>query len=225
MRTLLRAWLPVLGVIACAALIYLAAHWSSMSVTHRLSFTVAIMIVLHMFEEERLPGGFGYMYNVVLRRESIAPDRYPMSPFIVMVVDVTVFFVLFTPALFFPNIVWLGVAPMILAIMELLMHGGIGLFIQRRKGMSIYNPGFATALLLAGIGVSYVAVITCHNLIQGIEWLWAFLYWFGSLVVGLLLPEFGLKSRSTPWAFDGKHLLGYYRRYTTMDTVMRGPAA
>jgi hypothetical protein len=109
---------------------------------------------------------------------------------------------------------------MFLGISELLLHGGVGLFIQRSRGLSIYNPGLATAVVLAATSISYSVVITSNDLIYGIQWLWAFLYFFGSLVVGLLLPEFGLKNRESQWAFDGNHLLGYYKRYTSFEKVM-----
>jgi hypothetical protein len=181
------------------------------------------MIVLHMVEEEHFPGGFGYMFNVIVFKSDV-PDRYPMSPFIAMVVDVVIFFILFVPAFFFPEVIWLGMAPMLLAIMELGTHGGIGIYQWRRRNLSIYNPGLATAVVLAGIGIMYTIIASSGGLLKGIDWLWAVLYFVGAMLLGLMLPERGLRSKSTPWAWDKKHLLGYYKRYITTEELV-GSAA
>jgi hypothetical protein len=61
MRILLKAWLPILAAFAVAALGYLIVNWPAMTTTHRLSFIGLIMIVAHIHEEERFPGGFGYL--------------------------------------------------------------------------------------------------------------------------------------------------------------------
>jgi hypothetical protein len=131
------------------ASIYLVVSWPELSITHRLSVAVTVTIVLHIIEEERFPGGFGYMFNVI-RANSDVPDRYPMNPLIAMIVDVGVVLVLFVPALLVPTVIWLAAAPMFVACLEFLLHGGIGVFLQwRRRGLSIYNPGLLTATLLA----------------------------------------------------------------------------
>lgn len=55
--------------------IYLAFQWSGMTITQVYSFIVAIVIVLHRCEEEHIPGGFGYMFNVIVFNSDL-PDRY-----------------------------------------------------------------------------------------------------------------------------------------------------
>ncbi|HZC91698.1 MAG TPA: HXXEE domain-containing protein, partial [Mycobacterium sp.] len=214
MRILLKVWLPIMAVLAVVALGYLIVNWSAMTTTHRLSFIGLIVIVAHIHEEERFPGGFGYMFNVLINKSDL-PDRYPMSPLIAMLVDVSAFFVLFVPAVFFPELIWLGAAPMFLLIMEFLMHGSIGVFIQwRRRGLSIYNPGLATACVMGAVGISYIVVVS-NELMSGRDWLFAALYYVAAMIVCLGIPEYGLRSRTTRWAFGRDRYLGYYKRYTT----------
>lgn len=55
---------------------------------------------------------------------------------------------------------------------------------------------------------------------SGADWLWAVLYFIAALLVGLIGPEFGLRSKTTPWAFDHQHFLGYYKRYTTIEETL-----
>lgn len=222
MRVLLGAWLPFMAIVGLVVLGYLLLNWPGMAVTHRLSFLVAIALVLHLHEEERYPGGFGYMFNVI-RGNSDVPDRYPMSPLIAMIVDVSVFFVLFVPALLFPEVIWLGMAPMFLAGLELVSHGSIGI-VQRRRGLSVYSPGLVTAVLFASIAVMYVFVVGSGGLMSGIAWLWAVLYFAGAITACLLLPERVLKSKTTRWGFDHDHFLGFYRRYTTIEEALDGRA-
>ncbi|WP_273735190.1 HXXEE domain-containing protein [Mycolicibacterium septicum] len=215
---MLKAWLPGLALAGLIAVVYLLARWPAMQTTHILSFAVAITLVAHIHEEDRFPGGFAYMFNVIRARSEV-PDRYPMSPLIAMVVDVSIFVVLFLPALFLPAIIWVGMAPMFLALMEFLMHTGMGILQRRRHGFSIYNPGLATAIVFAIIAISYIAVTSRGNLIGGIEWLWAAGYFVATLLIFLVLPEFGLRSKTTRWGFDHRHFLGYYKRYTTVEEV------
>ena len=178
-----------------------------------------IVIVAHIHEEERFPGGFGYMFNVLISKSDV-PDRYPMSPLIAVLVDVSAIFVLFVPALFFPDLIWLGFAPMFLLVMEFVMHGSIGVFVQwRRRGLSIYNPGLATACVMGAVGISYIVVVVSNELMSGRDWLFAALYYVAAMIVCLGIPEYGLRSRSTRWAFDHDHYLGYYKRYTTIEAV------
>lgn len=218
MKLLFKIWLPALAAAGLGALIYLLARWPMMSVPHILSFAVAITLVAHIHEEDRFPGGFAYMFNVVRARSDV-PDRYPMSPLIAMLVDVSVFTVLFVPALFLPGIIWVGMAPMFLALMEFFMHTGMGIFQWRRRGYSIYNPGLATAIVFAVIAIFYITVISTTHLMNGFDWLRAAAYFVAALLVCLVLPEFGLRSRTTRWGFGHQHYLGYYRRYTTIEDV------
>ena len=220
MKTLLKTWLPAMGILALCALIYLIFNWSMLTLTHKLSFYALIVLVLHLFEEERFPGGFGYLFNMI-RSKSEVPDRYPMNPVIAMTVDVLVIFILFSPPLFYPSVYWLGVAPMFVAVMELLSHGGLGILQWQKKDTSIYNPGLITAIALSSIGVTYITVVSSQNLMIEKDWLWAVLYFIAAMIIGLVIPEFGMRSKTAKWGFDHEHFLGYYKKYTTLEEVFK----
>lgn len=218
MKTLLKVWLPTMGIIAAAFTVYLIFNWTDMAITYRLSFCAAIFLILHLYEEERMPGGFGYMYNV-LKAQSDAPDRYPMSPLIAMTVDVLAFLFLFVPPLFFPEQYWLGVPPMFLMLLEVFTHSGVGLLIQRRKKMSIYTPGLITALLMGTISISYITIVISKQLMSGTDWLWSLLYFAIAMIICLIIPEKTLPSKTTPWGFEHKHFLGFYKKYSTLEDI------
>jgi hypothetical protein len=225
MRFLLKAWLPALATLALISLVYLTTHWSDLSVTHRLSFVLAILLIVHMAEEEHCPGGFGYMYNVVVRR-SAHPDRYPMSPVVSMSVNVLMWIFLVTPALFFPHVIWLGLGAMIIGIGELLLHTGVGVGVQQRKHpeMGFYNPGLVTAWFLGATAITYIVIIVADRLLPGWGWLWAVLFFFGNLILFLLTPENVISSPNNKVAYDHDDtFLGYYKRFTTVEDVF-GPA-
>jgi hypothetical protein len=42
---------------------YLVINWPDMSNTHRMAFTATVLIILHLHEEERFPGGFGLAWR------------------------------------------------------------------------------------------------------------------------------------------------------------------
>ena len=88
----------------------------------------------------------------------------------------------------------------------------------RRRGMSVYNPGLFTAVLLAVIGITYTVLVISGDLLSGINWLWAVSYFVAAIILCLVVPEFGMRSKTTKWRFDAEHCLGYYKRYTTAMT-------
>ena len=223
MKLALKLWLPGLTIIAIGMAVYLVLSWSVISILQRLFFSLALVLVLHMHEEEKFPGGFGYVFNVV-RARSTVPDRYPMNPLIAMVVDLACFFLLFTPALLFPHVVWLTALPMFLACMEFVVHASLGIVQRRRLGYSIYNPGLVTAAIMGTIGVTYFYNVASEHLFTGFDWLRAVLYFVATVLIGLVLPEQGLKSRDSQWPYEREHFLGFYERYTTIAEVFGEPA-
>ena len=146
-----------------------------------------------------------------------------MNPFIAMVVDVSGFIVLFVPALLFPENQWLGLAPMLLTFTEAVIHTVMG-FVQHHRNpkLPIYTPGQATAVLfLMPLGVSYTVIVASQGLVTGIDWLWAVLYFVGSLLVTLIIPEQALKSMTARWPFERRHFLShYYKHFMTLDDAL-----
>lgn len=218
MKFLLKIWMPFLASIAVGALIYMIVNWTGLSLTHKLSLAAVITLALHVYEEESFPGGFGYLFNVV-KSNSKFPDRYPMNPVIAMTVDVTIMLILFLPAVFFPKIVWLGLAPMFLLLMELATHGGIGIFQWRKKRLPIYTPGMVTAIISFTIAVTYLIIVISNNLANWTDWIFAVFYFIGTMVIGLVIPETKMSSETSKWAFKRNHFLGFYGKYVSLEEV------
>lgn len=96
---------------------------------------------------------------------------------------ITVIYVLiitFVP-MFFPNVTFLSIAPMMLGILELFAHlVGIKLSGSKR----FYSPGLVTAaLVLIPISVYSIAYAVQNNLMSPISWLYSFLYMFFGLMM------------------------------------------
>lgn len=64
--------------------------------------------------------------------------------------------------------------------------------------------------------------VSVNGLVIGWDWLWAVLYFIGSMLLVLVLPEQGLRSKTARYPFERAHFLAYYRRYTTLEEVF-GP--
>jgi hypothetical protein len=206
MKQIKNHWLPFLAVVGLITLAYLLINWTQLSTTHRLSLLITVCIIAHIHEEERYPGGFGYLFNVVANGEREAPDRYPLSLLSAMVVDYMAVFILFVP--------------MFLGFLELGVHSGMGIRQKVKFGYGIYNPGLFTATLTAGIAVAYSTTVVSQGLMSGSDWLWAAVCGLGGVILCIPVPEHLLKSRTTTWAFEPKHFLGWYSRYTTLEEVL-----
>jgi hypothetical protein len=162
-----------LGVIVA---IFTFANWSEMAVSQRLVGIFFIGLILHLWEEGKFPGGFTDMITKSLNFTQSNPHFGE---------DITVIYVLiitFVP-LFFPNVIFLGMAPMILGILELFAHlAGIKLSGSDR----FYSPGLVTAaLVLVPISVYSIVYAVQNNLMSSISWLFSFLY----MLFGLLMAQ------------------------------------
>ena len=52
-------------------------NWSDWQWSTMLAVFFIIVLVVHVLEEWKFPGGFFYMYNI--QHDSNIPDRYPMD--------------------------------------------------------------------------------------------------------------------------------------------------
>ncbi|WP_321845164.1 HXXEE domain-containing protein [Paraburkholderia bannensis] len=190
--------------------IALWTHWNQWAAAQRMIALVYMLVPLHVWEEWRIPGGFGYQYNWTMAN-SERPDRWPMN----MLTDmITVF-----------GAQWFGIVLLLIgaskaalisqtffSFAEVAMHLHFGNQMYRRfksKGKrTLYNPGLATAL----VGFLPLFVFGTHVIIESAPDRYDFLSALGLLIIftGIVfLPERLIKSRPDGLEFSP----GYYRRF------------
>ncbi|PGD75970.1 HXXEE domain-containing protein, partial [Bacillus wiedmannii] len=106
-------WCDVGLVMAIVALGYLVANFGKMSEIKVLLALSFVAILVHQFEEYRWPGYFAGLFNVVIFKSDI-PDRYPLNTQSAMVINILIAYVFYLLPFFFPNIIWLGLAPILM---------------------------------------------------------------------------------------------------------------
>ena len=122
LKKLCRHWYNIGIVIALCALVALIVFWNRMSMLLRFNTISFIAMLVHQFEEYGFPGGEPMIMNRVLQGSDI-PDRYPLNQFSAMFTNVFFSYVIYVLPILFPNVIWLGIAPMLMGMMQFVIHG------------------------------------------------------------------------------------------------------
>lgn len=197
---MLRNILELMTALAALVALFAAMNWASMPPLQRFTSCFFIAIVLHLWEEGRFPGGFTRLISEKLNFTQSNPH------FGEMVTACYVLAIAFVP-LFFPHVVFLALAPILLGLLEAVAHvAAIRLFRIGRP----YSPGMATAVLvLLPLSIWGIAYVVWHDLTSPLSWLLSLLYLAGSLMLaqrvvvrasGMTYTEFLRNVRSN---FDG----------------------
>jgi hypothetical protein len=199
MRFLNRHWYNVGGVVAIGAIVFLIINWQQIDMLQRLLLMSFIAILVHQFEEYGFPGGEPAIMNMALQNSDI-PDRYPLNQFSAMLTNVIVSYTFYLLPVFLPNVIWLGLAPMLFGFGQFFVHG----IMTNIKMKSFYNPGLGAVVFLhIPVGIYYIYYIVTNNLVSGFDWLIAVVYllFVAAIVVNGLTYKF-LPNRNTKWVFD-----------------------
>ena len=199
---------------------FLRSHWYDLGIglaavistallifqPHGLSLILWISLaslLVHQFEEYRLPGTFPGMINRVMFA-STEPDRYPLNSNTAFVVNVFVgWLVYLLAAAFGERAVWLGIAAILVSVGNFIAHT----FLFNIRGKTRYNAGMLTSivLFLPIAGYFFYTVIT-YQLATPVDWV-------VGLLLGLALNYFGilkmidlLKSKNTAYAFPKRNV-------------------
>jgi hypothetical protein len=199
LKTLTRHWYNIGGVVAIGAIICLIILWNDLNMLIRLQTLNFIAILAHQFEEYGWPGGEPAITNIVMRNGGDIPDRYPLNQFSAMLTNILVTYIVYLLPIFLPNIIWLGLMPMLFGIFQIAAHGIVTNF----KMKSIYNPGLGAVLLLHfPIGFYYIYYITQNGLASWLDWVFAVAY----LLFLMLAISIGtyklLPNKNTKYVFD-----------------------
>lgn len=141
-----------------------------------------IVLLVHQYEEYGWPGGEPAIMNMVLRR-SPTPDRYPLNQHSAMVVNVLAAYGFYLIPVFFPTIIWLGLAPVLFGMLQFIVHG----VVTNLKLKSAYNPGLAAVVVgHIPIGICYLDDVHTHGLASTSDWVGGVAYMFAFMYVFLV---------------------------------------
>jgi len=200
-------WYHVGGIIF-AALSFFYIFWGSF-LSHIQGILLAsfMAMLIHQCEEYSWPGGFPSMSNIVMCEEKQAPDRYPFNANQCWISNTFLTYAFYIIPIFLPHMIWLGLAQVILGMLQILAHG----VMLNIKLKSIYNPGLgATVFLQWPIGIYYIHYVAVHGLVAGA----------GTYVIGILgaiagacilflLPILVMRTRETKYPFYESELFGF----------------
>ena len=137
--------------------------------TRRLLLLNFIVVLLHQFEEYSWPGGFPAVANVVLLSSgNLARYFKPLNRLSSMVANVLFAYVIYLVPVFFPHVIWLGLAPVIIgAVLQVIAHA---IFVNI-KIRSPFSPGAVTAVFgFLPVGVLYIHHIHANSMVGSWDW-------------------------------------------------------
>ena len=204
LKFLRRHWHDIGLFSAMVAGAYLMFAWDELVLLQKLLLLNFIVVLLHQFEEYSWPGGFPAVANMVMF-SSAKPDRYPLNQNSSMVANLIFAYGFYLVPLFFPAVIWLGLAPVLVGLtMQFIGH----VVFVNMKLRSFYSPGVATTVFgHVPIGVIYIYQISANHLANGWDWLLAVVYMivFLSLNFGVI-EIILLGDKNSPHPFDQKEM-------------------
>jgi hypothetical protein len=186
-----------------------------------LSFAV---LCIHEFEEYGWPGGFPSLMNRVmfpkisrkLGVEPGPPDRYVLNQFNSTYVNVFMGYPFYVLPIFFPDLIWLALAPILFNLFEVLIHTAGSIAIK-----SPYAPGSVTCLPWLVLSGWYIAKVTSDGLATGGDWAIAVGYLVAWIIVALPLGTFVLlANRESRYPFDAEELSRVEKYTRLMHTAL-----
>ena len=200
LKFLRRHWHDIGLFSAMVAGAYLIFAWNELIFLQKLLLLNFIVVLLHQFEEYSWPGGFPAFANKVLMR-SAKPDRYPLNQNSSMVANLIFAYGFYLVPVFFPNVIWLGLAPVLLGLTAQFVGHVIYVSIKLK---SLYSPGAITTVFgWIPIGVIYIYYILANNLVDLWGWLlaivWAAVFMFLNFFI---IEQKLLGDKNSPYPFD-----------------------
>ncbi|MGM9965232.1 MAG: HXXEE domain-containing protein, partial [Clostridium sp.] len=112
MKFLLRHFYNISLGIGIVVLIATIVFWNNMSYLQGLALLNFAVINFHFFEEFGFPGGFpGFCNTMFACKNSPAPERFPLNQMSAFLTNWITAIVLYLPPVFFPDVIWFGLAP------------------------------------------------------------------------------------------------------------------
>ncbi|MEK5239220.1 HXXEE domain-containing protein [Paenibacillus sp. FSL L8-0470] len=206
---ILRKYWPDLGMlVAAVTAIGIVINHRSMSELNMILWLSFIAILVHQFEEYRWPGYFGGLFNIVIFK-SEQPEHYPLNPQSAMIINLVIAYVFYLLPVFFPNIIWLALAPIFMGFFQFIWHG----IFANIKAKTWYNPGlFAVLVFHFPIGGWYLYYITAHHLASTTDWIIGSVYFVIAVYVLIIKGNMWLRDIHSPFNFSDKQMGPYLNK-------------
>jgi len=214
MKFIRRNWYNIGLVVAIGTTLFLAFAWHTMTVLQILLLSNFVAVLLHQFEEYRFPGGFPAIANMAILHSS-TPDRYPLNQKSAMITNLLGAYGFYLIPVFFPTVIWLGIAPMLFGILQFVVHG-IAANIRLR---TIYSPGLAaTVFLHVPIGIYYLYYILSTGIISVGDWVIGLVFvFFVAFIWEYKVTFTWLADKNSPFAFSEAEM----RRFNVQEKIER----
>lgn len=193
-------FLVVLGLI-------LLLNGSSFNMIQILVMLNLMALIIHQFEEYCFPGGEPAIMNIVLQNSDI-PNRYPLNQFSAMFTNVFTAIIMYGIAIFFPNIMWLSLAPMLFNFGQFIIHG----IVTNKMMKTFYNPGLGAVVFLhLPISIYYFWYVNVNQLLSPTDWLFGILFTILCAGFGVGIMTYILfASRNSKWVFDDVEMARFH---------------
>ena len=160
------------------------------------------VLTLHQFEEYAWPGGEPWIINEVMQPKGSRPDRYPLNQNNAFFMNVPLAWSFYLIPVFFPAVVWLGLAPVLFGFGQFIAHG----IANNKKLRAFYNPGLAAVVLgHIPIGIWYLVEVYSKSTL----WDWAFAVAYMALFMGVGMMRIGyglLADENSPYPFASEEI-------------------
>lgn len=206
LKFLRRHWSNIGLFSAVVAGAYLIFAWNEIVLLQKLLLFNFIAVLIHQFEEYSWPGGFPALANKLLMK-SENPERYPLNQNSSMVANVIFAYGFYLLPVFFPNVIWLGLAPVLIGLtMQFIGH----VIYVNIKLRTFYSPGAAATVFgHIPIGVIYIHHILANNMVNLGDWLLAVVYMAVFMfLVFFLIEQKLLGDKNSPYPFDQDQMKG-----------------
>jgi hypothetical protein len=208
----------VLGAIALGAC--LLGHLTTIQFILLLNFAV---LTVHQFEEYGWPGGFPWIMNEVIQRKGGPADRYVLNQNNAFFVNVILAWPFYLMPVFFPSVIWLGLAPTLFGFGQFGYHG----IFSNVKLKSLYNPGLIAVVFgHVPVGIWYLVEVYSKGTISEADWVLAIAYIACFIVVGMLIIAFRvLADRNSPYPFAPEEMERFDRAGHLVRLNLAGSAS
>lgn len=217
MRYLHRHWYNLSAFIGIVIFSLLFVFWNDATTLQKFAIANLGVIFFHFFEEFGFPGGFGKLANTLYYTNSPDATRWPLNQNSVMIGNWSFALLFYVPPIFFPNIIWLGLIPMLFgAVGQMLAHGFINNIKLKQAGLKYgYNSGLITALFgHVPLCIFYGIYIEDAGMATGWDWGLGFL---GSVlayvVVFRMIIMKSLENKDSPYPFDSDEMHRFDKLY------------
>jgi hypothetical protein len=222
MQFIRRHWYNLGLALAVVAVVWASlAHLRTAQLILLLNF---VALTLHQFEEYGWPAGFPWIMNEVIRPRGGPADRYPLNQNNAFFINVVLAWPFYLIPVFFPDVVWLGLAPTLFGLGQFIAHG----IVINRKLKSLYSPGLVAVVLgHVPLGIWYLIEVCSKGMITLWDWVFAAVYIACFIVVGMLTVGFRLLAdKESPNPFSPEEMAqfdrpGHLARIRTAETSDR----